>query len=126
MLEQEIAKLNKNIEHLSKLLEAMSDVATERANAKANTKSDEPKADPEPEMKQEPEKEEVVSDEPKGYTHDDIKSMALAVVRKDRKQKDAIKEKLGEFGAKVATDLNEADTQTMGDWLKALQDEVSF
>jgi hypothetical protein len=52
--------------------------------------------------------------------------MALDVVRKDRKQKDAIKEKLGEFGAKVATDLSEADTQAMGDWLKALQDEVPF
>jgi Na+-translocating ferredoxin:NAD+ oxidoreductase RnfC subunit len=126
MLEQEIAKLNKNIEHLNELLEAMSDVATERANAEANTKSDEPKADPEPEMEQEPEKEEAASDDPKDYTHDDIKSMALAVVRKDRKQKDAIKEKLGEFGAKVATDLNEADTQVMGDWLKALQDEVPF
>jgi hypothetical protein len=121
MLEQEIAKLNKNIEHLNKLLESMSDVATERAADKANAKSDEPKSDPEPEQK-----EEAASDEPKGYTHDDIKSMALDVVRKDRKQKDVIKEKLGEFGAKVATDLNEADTQAMGDWLKALQDEVPF
>lgn len=126
MLEQEIAKLNKNIEHLNKLLEAMSDVATERAADKANAKSDGPKADPEPEVSQETKKEEVASDQPKGYTHDDIKSMALAVVRKDRKQKDAIKEKLGEFGAKVATDLSEADTQAMGDWLKALQDEVPF
>ena len=120
MLEQEIAKLNKNIEHLNKLLEAMSDIATERANAKDN--SDDLGVDD----KQVPKQEERVSDEPKGYTHDDIKSMALAVVRKDRKQKDAIKEKLGEFGAKVATDLSETDTQLMGDWLKAFQDEVPF
>ena len=126
MLEQEISKLNKNIEHLNKLLEAMSDVATDRVNTEANTKSDEPKSDPEPEVKQESKKKEVASDEPKGYAHDDIKSMALAVVRKDRNQKDVIKEKLGDLGAKVATDLNEADTQVMGDWLKALQDEVSF
>ena len=109
MLEAKIDQLNKNLEYLNCLLEVMADTS------KANTVTAEPKEvttdDPEPETKT-------------GFGHADIKSMALDICKKDRAKRDDIKAKLSEFGAKVATDLNEADTQTVGDWLTTLKEEV--
>ena len=46
------------------------------------------------------------------------------ITRKDRIQRDKIKEKLKEFDAKVATDLDHDATQTVGKWLTDLRDEV--
>lgn len=101
MLESEIKKLNENIAHLNKLLEAMSNTA--KANAK----------DPEVEIEDAP-----------GYTTDDIKAMALAISRKDRSKQKDIKAKLAEHDAKIATDLTGVALQAVGEWLSALKTEL--
>lgn len=99
MLETEIKRLNDNIAHLNKLLEAM-----------ANN----PVQQPEP----------PTEDTPTGYTTDDIKSMALAVSRKDRTKQKDIKAKLAEHDAKIATDLTGDALQAVGEWLSALKEEL--
>jgi hypothetical protein len=107
MLETEIKKLNENIAHLNKLLEAMSDTA------KGNAKTPEPTSTPEVEIEDAP-----------GYTTDDIKAMALAISRKDRSKQKDIKAKLAEHDAKIATDLTGVALQEVGEWLSALKEEM--
>lgn len=106
MLESEIKKLNENIAHLNKLLEAMSDTA--KANAK----------DPDPTTP------EVEIEDAPGYSTDDIKAMALAISRKDRSKQKDIKAKLAEHDAKIATDLTGDALQAVGEWLSALKTEL--
>lgn len=120
MLEQEIAKLSENIQYLNKLLEAMADSAKATHNQVDTSLAVEPVK----ELEQTPEPEKVVTEGANTFTHDDVKALAMAISRKDRSKRDAIKEKLSEYGAKVATDLSEADTQSACEWLTALKEEV--
>ena len=75
-------------------------------------------------------KEEVAakSDAPdvtnEAYTTDNIKSMALAISRKDRSKQKDIKAKLAEHDAKVANDLKGDGLQIVGEWLSALKEEM--
>lgn len=113
MLEDKIDRLNENLEHLNTLLEAM-------ANASKQPQSEVVEVKAEAEVTTEKQESE------KAFAHDDIKSMALKVVRSDRSMKDKIKEKLSEHDAKVATDLSEDATQVVGAWLSDLVNEVPF
>ena len=113
MLETEIKRLNANIEHLNKLLEAMADTAKQNVEPK-------PEAEKEAEAETSPEENEQGS----GYTTDDIKSMALAISRADRSKQKDIKAKLAEHNAKVATDLTGDALQAVGEWLSALKKEL--
>jgi hypothetical protein len=103
MLETEIKRLNENISHLNKLLEVMADTA------KPGTDTPTPKAEIEHEI---------------GYTTEDIKSMALAISRKDRSKQKDIKAKLAEHNAKIATDLSGDALQAVGQWLENLKSEL--
>jgi len=114
MLETEIKRLNENIAHLNKLLEAMADTA------KQNVDTTKPEPTPSPE------ENEQVSDTTTGYTTDDIKSMALAISRKDRSKQKDIKAKLAEHDAKIATDLTGDALQAVGEWLSALKEDLSL
>ena len=119
MLEEQIAKLNENIAYLNKLLEIMADTAkTGAVKAKLEKVED----------YQNPVKEEVITEQElegdKPFTHDDIKKMAMAVVRKDRSYQAKIKEKLSEHDARVATDLNDVATQDVGEWLEGVKEEL--
>lgn len=114
MLETEIKRLNENIAHLNKLLEAMADTA--KVNA-----TNEPAPTPKVETK-EADTPEVENEQ--GYTTDDIKSMALAISRKDRSKQKDIKAKLAEHDAKVANDLKGDGLQEVGEWLSALKEEM--
>lgn len=58
------------------------------------------------------------------YTTDDIKSMALAISRKDRAKQKTIKAKLAEHDAKVAADLKGNALQVVGAWLVELKERV--
>lgn len=109
MLETEIKRLNDNIEHLNKLLEAMANTAKQNAEAPS-----------EPKQEASPEENEQVT----GYTTDDIKSMALAISRKDRSKQKDIKTKLAEHDAKIATDLTGDALQAVGEWLSAMKEEL--
>ena len=106
MLETEIKRLNDNIAHLNKLLEAMADTAKK------------------PEPKQEASAPVEENEQVSGYTTDDIKSMALAISRKDRSKQKDIKAKLAEHDAKIATDLTGDALQAVGEWLSALKEEL--
>lgn len=107
MLETEIKRLNENIAHLNKLLEAMADTVKTKATS-------EPEADT----------PEVENEQSSGYTTDDIKSMALAISRRDRSKQKDIKAKLAEHDAKIATDLSGDALQSVGEWLSALKEEL--
>lgn len=125
MLETEIKRLSDNIAHLSKLLEAMVETAklptaTTEPAPKVEVAS-EPAPTPEVEIKDTPAPE--VENE-QGYTVDDIKSLALAISRKDRSKQKDIKAKLAEHDARVAADLKGDGLQVVGEWLTALKDEV--
>jgi len=120
MLETEIKRLNANIEHLNKLLEAMADTAKQGAAPAVEKKHPEPTPEVEKEVAQPPEENEQGS----GYTTDDIKSMALAISRKDRSKQKDIKAKLAEHDAKIATDLSGDALQAVGDYLKGLKEEL--
>lgn len=113
MLETEIKRLSDNIEKLNLLLERI-EVASER-------KTETPKQETVPEPTPEVEKEQPVAT---GYTTDDIKSMALAISRKDRSKQKDIKAKLAEHDAKVATDLTGDALQAVGEWLADLKSEL--
>lgn len=115
MIEVELKRLSDNIEHLNKLLEAMAETAKANAQSQPQAKT---KAPSEP--KQEPADE--MSDP--AHTADSIKSLALAINKKDRTKRDAIKAKLAEHGAKVATDLSGDALTDVGEWLEALKVEV--
>jgi hypothetical protein len=69
---------------------------------------------------------EIVSDSESAstYTADTIKSLALAINKKDRSKRDAIKAKLAEHNAKVATELTGDALVAVGEWLEALKIEV--
>jgi hypothetical protein len=127
MLELEIKRLSDNIEHLNKLLEAMADTA--KTNAQAAQTQPEATPSPKPKAKAkepEPMESEIVSDSESAptYTADTIKSLALAINKKDRSKRDAIKAKLAEHNAKVATELTGDALVAVGEWLEALKIEV--
>ena len=117
MLETEIKRLNENISYLNKLLETMADTAQQNAAPAAETKQPEAEV-PSPEENDQP--------AATGYTTDDIKSMALAISRKDRSKQKDIKAKLAEHDAKVATDLTGDALQAVGEWLSGLKDELGI
>lgn len=121
MIEVEVKRLSDNIEHLNKLLEAMAETAKTNAQSQPQAKT---KAQSEP--KQEPAETPAPAEEMSATTHtaDSIKSLALAINKKDRTKRDAIKAKLAEHGAKVATDLSGDALTDVGEWLEALKVEV--
>lgn len=121
MIEVELKRLSDNIEHLNKLLEAMAETAKTNAQSQPQAKT---KAPSEP--KQEPAETPAPAEEMSATTHtaDSIKSLALAINKKDRTKRDAIKAKLAEHGAKVATDLGGDALTDVGEWLEALKVEV--
>lgn len=148
MLETELKKLTAAIYELNATLEAMGglptptpigvgndepkhsgksvkDVVEEAVGKKVNDQDED--VNPEPET-EEPEVEVEVEAEPEtessAFTNDDIKSMALAISRKDRSKQRDIKAKLAEHDAKVATDLKGDGLQTVGEWLQALKEEL--
>jgi len=109
MLETEIKRLNENLERLNAILERI-EVASDRNAETARTLREE--------------KAETPAEENVGFTTNDIKSMALAVSRKDRSKQKDIKAKLSEHGAKIATDLSGDALQAVGEWLSALKEEL--
>lgn len=121
MIELELKRLSDNIEHLNKLLEAMAETAKTNAQSQPQAKT---KAQSEP--KQEPAETPAPAEEMSATAHtaDSIKSLALAINKKDRTKRDAIKAKLAEHGAKVATDLSGDALTDVGEWLEALKVEV--
>lgn len=123
MIEVELKRLSDNIEHLNKLLEAMAETAKTNAQSQAKPQA-KIKASSEP--KQEPAETPAPAEEMSATTHtaDSIKSLALAINKKDRTKRDAIKAKLAEHGAKVATDLSGDALTDVGEWLEALKVEV--
>lgn len=125
MLETEIKRLNENIERLNAILERM-EAASERnaETVKAMSQPAQQPAQSEVADTPEVENEQVETETSTGYTTDDIKSMALAISRKDRSKQKEIKGKLSDHGAKVATDLSGDALQAVGEWLEALKLEV--
>ena len=126
MLETEIKRLNDNIVHLNKLLEAMANSAKQDAITPEPTPEVTPEPTPEPvqDSVPEPEADTPEAGNEQGFTVDDIKSMALAISRKDRSKQKDIKAKLVEHDARVAADLKGDGLQAVGEWLTALKDEV--
>lgn len=112
MLEAEIKRLSDNIEHLNKLLEAMADKA--KTDATPAPKADAPA----------PKEDKTQSDGHIDFTHDGLKSMALAIAKKDRPKSKDIKAKLAEHDAKVMTDLSGDALRAVGEWLTDLKQEV--
>ena len=125
MLETEIKRLSDNIQHLNKLLEAMAEMAkSPEVTTKPAPKVEvapKPAPTPEVEIKAEPAPE--VENE-RGYSVDDIKSLALAISRKDRSKQKDIKAKLAEHDARVAADLKGDGIQAVGEWITALKEEI--
>lgn len=140
MLETELKKLNANIEKLVAAIESIAPVKDAVYELNATLEAQGPdtpvhsgksvkdvvdeavgkKAEPEPE----PEAEAESETEDSTFTNDDIKSMALAISRKDRSKQRDIKAKLAEHDAKVATDLKGDGLQAVGEWLHALKEEL--
>lgn len=118
MLETEIKRLNENISHLNKLLETMADMAKSPEPITATFPS------PQAETKEADTPDVASESEASAYTTDDIKSMALAISRKDRSKQKDIKAKLAEHAAKVANDLKGEGLQVVGEWLSALKEEM--
>jgi hypothetical protein len=133
MLETELKKLTAAIYELNATLEAMGDLPTPTPVSVGN---DEPKHSgksvkdvvEEAVGKKVNDQDEDVNPEPEtesgAFTNDDIKSMALAISRKDRSKQRDIKAKLAEHDAKVATDLKGDALQAVGEWLQALKEEL--
>jgi hypothetical protein len=143
MLETELKKLTAAIYELNSTLEAMGDLPTptpvsvgneepkhsgksvkdvveEAVGKKVNDQDED--VNPEPETEEVNDQDEDVN--PAAHTNDDIKSMALAISRKDRSKQRDIKAKLAEHDAKVATDLKGDGLQAVGEWLQALKEEL--
>ena len=138
MLETELKKLNTNLEKLIAAIEGIAPVkdAVYELNATLEAQGPETpvhsgksvkdvveeavskKAEAEVEPEAEPETDG------NAFTNDDIKSMALAISRKDRSKQRDIKAKLAEHDAKVATDLKGDGLQAVGEWLQALKEEL--
>lgn len=113
MLETEIKKLTAAVERLADLMgkseQAHTDIASPTAE-KVETEQPDP---------------QTVETETNGeYTTEDIKSMALAISRKDRTQQKHIKAKLADHDAKVAADLKGDGLQVVGAWLAELKKKV--
>lgn len=152
MLETELKKLNANLEKLIAAIEGIApvkdavyelnatleaqgpetpvhsgksvkDVVEEAVSKKVEPEAEEPEAESEEPKAEEPEAEEPQT-ESSAFTNDDIKSMALAISRKDRSKQRDIKAKLAEHDAKVATDLKGDGLQAVGEWLRALKEEL--
>lgn len=138
MLETELKKLNTNLEKLIAAIEGIAPVkdAVYELNATLEAQGPETpvhsgksvkdvveeavskKVEPEVEPEAEPETDG------NAFTNDDIKSMALAISRKDRSKQRDIKTKLAEHDAKVATDLKGDALQAVGEWLRDLKEEL--
>ena len=131
MLETEIKKLTDAITRLADLMEQSDkliqqdkshkedDLARKAMQRKRDEATPAPKAD-EPA----PKEEKAPSDEPSDFTHDSLKSMALAIAKKDRPKSKDIKAKLADHDAKVMTDLSGDALRTVGEWLTDLKQEV--
>ena len=127
MLETELKKLTAAIYELNATLEAMGGLPTPTPIGVGNN---EPKHSgksvkdvvEEAVGKKVNDQDEDVN--PAAHTNDDIKSMALAISRKDRSKQRDIKAKLAEHDAKVATDLKGDGLQAVGEWLQALKEEL--
>jgi len=113
MLETELKKLTAAVTRLADLMEKGQPQTAEKAETE---QADTPTA----------EKVDTPDDENEQgeYTTDDIKSMALAISRKDRTKQKEIKAKLAEHDAKVAADLKGDGLQVVGAWLSELKQEV--
>lgn len=141
MLETELKKLNANIEKLVAAIEGIAPVkdAVYELNATLEAQGPETPTHSGKSVKdvveeavgkkaEEPKAEEPEAEEPEtegnAFTNDDIKSMALAISRKDRSKQRDIKAKLAEHDAKVATDLKGDGLQAVGEWLQTLKEEL--
>ena len=151
MLETELKKLNTNLEKLIAAIEGIAPVkdAVYELNAtleaqgpetpvhsgksvkdvveEAVSKKVEPEIERDRTMLSPVEQEAEAELETEGidsFTNDDIKSMALAISRKDRSKQRDIKAKLAEHDAKVATDLKGDGLQAVGEWLQTLKEEL--
>lgn len=149
MLETELKKLNANLEKLVTAIESVGTMrdAVYELNATLETqevgsvsadtpskksvseivdehskKLKEEKAEPRPEPEPEPEREAETEHEV--HTVESIRSMALAISRKDRSKQKDIKAKLAEHNAKLATDLKGNDVTAVGNWLSSLKEEI--
>jgi len=111
MLETEIKKLTAAVTRLADLMEQQPEAEAPEAEAPEAPEAEAPKPTPEVEN-------ETI------YEVSDIKSMALAISRKDRSKQKDIKAKLAEHDAKVATDLEGEALQVVGAWLAELSEEV--
>lgn len=127
MLETEIKKLTAAVTRLADVMERSDKLiqrenehkADDEARKEMQRKRDEAKS-----QKEETEDTPEVENEQGEYTTDDIKSMALAISRKDRKKQKDIKAKLAEYDARIANDLSGDALQAVGEWLKELKEEV--
>ena len=133
MLETELKKLNANIEKLVAAIEGIAPVkdAVYELNATLEAQGPETPAHSGKSVKDVVEEAvgKKVNDQdedvnPAAHTNDDIKSMALAISRKDRSKQRDIKAKLAEHDAKVATDLKGDGLQAVGEWLQTLKEEL--
>lgn len=140
MLETELKKLNANIEKLVAAIESITPVkdavyelnatleaqGTEVPSRSTKPKVEEPKVEEPKDDVGEPKDDvdEPKVEEPDAFTGGDIKSMALAISRKDRSKQRDIKNKLAEHDAKLATDLKGNALQVVGQWLQNLKDEI--
>lgn len=149
MLETELKKLNTNLEKLVAAIEGIAPVKDAVYELNATLEAQAPETpthsgksvkdvveeavgkkvnDQDKDVNPEPETEEPKDEEPEAgdsaFTNDDIKSMALAISRKDRSKQRDIKAKLAEHDAKVATDLKGDAVQAVGEWLQALKEEL--
>lgn len=114
MLETEIKKLTAAVTRLADLMEQQPKPEAQAPKPEAQAPEAEAEA---PEATPEVENEPI-------YEVSDIKSMALAISRKDRSKQKDIKAKLAEHDAKVATDLEGEALQVVGAWLAELSEEV--
>lgn len=131
MLETELKKLTAAIYELNATIEALGGLPSTPAAHSGKSVKDvveeavgkKPVEDEAPEV-DETEEETSDADDAKAYTVEDIRSMALAISRKDRSKKKDIKAKLAEHGAKLATDLKGDDLIAVGSWMDSLKKEL--
>lgn len=128
MLETELKKLTAAIYELNATIEALGGLPSTPAAHSGKSVKDvveeavgkKPVEDEAPEV-DETEEETSDADDAKAYTVEDIRSMALAISRKDRSKKKDIMAKLAEHGAKLATDLKGDDLIAVGSWMDSLK-----
>ena len=131
MLETELKKLTAAIYELNATIEALGGLPSTPAAHSGKSVKDvveevvgkKPAEDDAPEV-DETEEENSDADGEKTYTVEDIRSMALAISRKDRSKKKDIMAKLAEHGAKLATDLKGDDLIAVGSWMDSLKKEL--